>query len=686
MCGIFGFILSSDSKFKRESLRILTNRLFILSESRGKEASGLLVADGSRVDVLKLPVRAKTLIKSKEYSSMFTKFEAFRSGPGPEPVVVMGHARMVTNGSAEVQANNQPVTRHGIACLHNGIVVNDLSIWSEFPELKREFEVDTEIILSLMEHYRKKGSSMLGAVRSTFAHLKGANTVSLLAEDVDAVILATTNGSLFCAQSISGEEFIFASEKYILDQVVKHATLKRIFNDVPILSVKPNSGYAIALEKLLLNSFTLKRESRHLAELPRRRTDRIIRNLKPTEKCEVPSGGTRVRASTKNLLAAEKLMSVDENAIASLRRCTNCILPHTFPFISYDDEGTCNYCRNYKTSGVKGETALEKLVDPLRKANSEPDCIVPLSGGRDSTYGIHYLKKVMKMNPVAYTYDWGLVTDLARRNISRVCGELGIEHILISADITKKRENVKKNVSAWLNKPDLGTVPLFMAGDKQFFYYASLLRKQMNIGAIMFCMNPLERTDFKSAFCGIDENYTKKIHWNLSIPNKLKLMLYYGRHFLRNPAYLNSSIVDTLFAFMSYYMIPRDFLLLFNFISWEERKVNGLLAREYDWEKAEDTRSTWRIGDGTAPFYNYIYYRVTGFTENDTFRSNQIREGQLERKEALDLVKEENRPRPQAIQWYCDTVGIDWSDAIQRINQIPRLYIEEKDERKATRL
>ena len=104
---------------------------------------------------------------------------------------------------------------------------------------------------------------------------------------------------------------------------------------------------------------------------------------------------------------------------------------------------------------------------------------------------LHYVAKVLGMKPIAYTYDWGMVTDLARRNISRMCGELGVEHILISADIRKKRENIRKNVSAWLRKPDLGTIPLFMAGDKQFFYYANLLRKQMNIGPVTVQYEPI---------------------------------------------------------------------------------------------------------------------------------------------------------------------------------------------------
>ena len=48
-----------------------------------------------------------------------------------------------------------------------------------------------------------------------------------------------------------------------------------------------------------------------------------------------------------------------------------------------------------------------------------------------------------------------------------------------------------------------------------------------------------------------------------------------------------------------------------------------------------DTKSTWRIGDGTASFYNYVYTLVAGFSENDTFRSNQIREGMINQRKSF---------------------------------------------------
>jgi len=169
--------------------------------------------------------------------------------------------------------------------------------------------------------------------------------------------------------------------------------------------------------------------------------------------------------------------------------------------------------------------------------------------------------------------------------------------------------------------------------------------------------------------------HTEKSVYSLSILNKLKLTAYYARQFLLNPAYLNTSILDTLGAYFSYYLFSYNFLSLYKYIKWDEEEIGSTLREQYDWEIAKDTTTTWRIGDGTAAFYNYIYYTVAGFTENDTFRSNQIREGVLTREKALELVHEENKFRYESFKWYCDTVGIDFEDTIKRINTIPKLYV-----------
>ena len=183
---------------------------------------------------------------------------------------------------------------------------------------------------------------------------------------------------------------------------------------------------------------------------------------------------------------------------------------------------------------------------------------------------------------IAYTYDWGMVTDLARRNISRMCGALDVEHILISANIRKKLDNINKNINAWLKKPHLGTVPIFMAGDKQYFYYMNRVKSEVEADGIMSCFNPFERTDFKSGFCNVNPfKINNEIFFGLDVRSQFQLLYFFGKEFLRNPAYLNSSLFDSSWAYFSYYILPKKFLTLYDFVPWNEKVIEESIIDNY---------------------------------------------------------------------------------------------------------
>ncbi len=366
-------------------------------------------------------------------------------------------------------------------------------------------------------------------------------------------------------------------------------------------------------------------------------------------------------------------LEYNQDSIRQLQRCTKCLLPETFPFIHFDEQGVCNYCHHFLGATVKGEEALRAVTEPLRKKDG-PDCIMMFSGGRDSSYALHYVKKELGMNPLAFTYDWGMSTPQAEINQQIMCDKLGVRQILVRANIQKKRENIRKNIQAWLKKPDLGIIPLFMAGDKQFFRHVNRVAAQQQIPLVFLGVNPFEKTDFKTGFCGIEPNFGAERIYSLTTGGKLKLLSYYAKQFLQNPAYLNASVLDTADAFLSFYSIKQEQIDLFKYIPWDEEQINDLLIHEYGWQVASDTPTTWRIGDGTAAFYNYIYGTVAGFTENDTLRSNQIRQGVLDRAEGLRLVEVENKPREASLRWYFETVGLDFDQVISVVNAMPKRY------------
>lgn len=646
----------------------LLRELYRLSESRGKESAGLhlYLPEAGQAWTLKGAQRATELLRSADYARLVNDQLGAAMGPGDksaQAMVMLAHSRLVTNGSAELPQNNQPVRSSHVTMIHNGICVNVDELWAAHPDLQRRAEVDTEVMAALVDQACARGAGPAAATQAMFGQLKGAASVAWMHDQASSVTLASNTGDLYYADMLDQGFVVFASERYILESAVA-----KPLGAPQVTWLEPGTG--VTLE--LLGTGPMKSFA-----LAGPRDDGLFTGLLrgPAQHDDRVAGEVRgPMVMTRQV--DESLVRYGEANIRALKRCTKCVLPDSFPFIEFDAQGVCNYCRSYQPRYAHMhpvETKLQfiKSLERYRRAGHEPDVMVAFSGGRDSSYGLHLIKKEFGLKPITFTYDWGMVTDLARRNVARICGQLGIQNILVSADIAEKRNNIRMNVSAWLKKPDLGLVPLFMAGDKHFFRIVNELKRQTGIALDLWCANPLENTDFKSGFCGVAPDFGKKRVDYLSVGRKAKLAAYYGLRFLQNPAYINSSLRDTAGAFAAYYFEPRrDFYFIFDHFIWNEDEVNKVLLSEYEWEMANDSPSTWRIGDGTAPFYNYIYMTARGFTEFDTFRSNQIREGHISRADAFEAIMVENRPRIETMRWYLDAINLDFNTVIRRANEL----------------
>src|SRR5215471_14675802 len=221
MCGIFGLRVRDDS-FPARKLLNLFDDLFLFSESRGKEASGLAIADRDRIQVLKSAVAASAMIRSPQYRQVMAK--AVHRNP-QQPITMIGHSRLVTDGSRYDQGNNQPVIAANCIGIHNGIVVNNEEIWRQQSDLQRQYQVDSEVILALLRKFLREQPSIIHAAQGTFTSIQGSASIAVLFADYNSLLLGTNNGSLYYAHVAPIQALIFASEKYILNRLlVKHVS------------------------------------------------------------------------------------------------------------------------------------------------------------------------------------------------------------------------------------------------------------------------------------------------------------------------------------------------------------------------------------------------------------------------------------------------------------------------------
>jgi len=363
----------------------------------------------------------------------------------------------------------------------------------------------------------------------------------------------------------------------------------------------------------------------------------------------------------------KSLISDFEDFLFSLRRCSRCLLPETFPGIYFDGEGVCNYCRNYERVKVFGEEALLRSLEKYRGKGKKYDCIVAISGGRDSAFVLHQIVRKYNMRTLALTVDSGFITEEGHRNIRAITEALGVDHVYLRDDehIRASWRNLKIMFHAWLKKPSINMiVPALNAADKtmnlQIYRYARENGIPLVIGGNNIGNCSFEQEHFKTGYMGVfpDER------GNYAMFDKVKLTTFFAWEFLKNPGHYHWSVIQsyvsgTLVYFFESILKPPevDTLGFYDYIYWNENEILSTITK-IGWKGAGDTTATWRIDDMMYPLIDYIYLRLVGFNEFDEFYSKLIREGQISREEALKRCLLDRIPRPSILFYLLERLGV----------------------------
>ena len=102
------------------------------------------------------------------------------------------------------------------------------------------------------------------------------------------------------------------------------------------------------------------------------------------------------------------------------RMCARCVLPESFPGISFDENGICSECHKHERhwaewkSGLPARQAvLDQLCQDARRRHKQFDALVPFSGGKDSTYVLYNATQDLGLHCLAFTLDNGYLSEHA---------------------------------------------------------------------------------------------------------------------------------------------------------------------------------------------------------------------------------------------------------------------------------
>ena len=138
-----------------------------------------------------------------------------------------------------------------------------------------------------------------------------------------------------------------------------------------------------------------------------------------------------------------------------IRYCTHCLMPETKPDLEFDDQGVCSACRYFEGRGVvdwdSRKQELRQVLDRYRSADgANYDCIVPVSGGKDSHYQVIKMLE-LGMNPLCVTGTTCSLSEVGRRNIENL-KRLGVDYLEVTTNRVVRR---KINKFALLNVGDI---------------------------------------------------------------------------------------------------------------------------------------------------------------------------------------------------------------------------------------
>lgn len=337
-----------------------------------------------------------------------------------------------------------------------------------------------------------------------------------------------------------------------------------------------------------------------------------------------------------------------------LRRCTKCLLPETHETIMFDEEGVCNICRQieFKDGKINWNERKEELTALIEehRGKYDYDCIIPFSGGKDSTWTLYYLMKEYKIKPLVVRFDHGFLRPGLNESTIRVLRHLGADF----HSFTPNWKLVQKlMLQSFLEKGDF-----CWHCHTGIFSYPMWVALKYKVPLIFWGEPSAEYTSYFSYDQEeqVDEKRFNR-YVNLGITALDMAVRLGGEIDERDLKPYTYPPLKELRA-LNYRSV-----CLGSYIPWDVKKQSKIIMEELGWEGAPV--------ENVPPEYNYekvecymqgvrdfIKYIKRGYTRPTHLASIDIRHGRKTREEGEKLLEQYEGKTPPSLQIFLDFVGL----------------------------
>lgn len=364
-----------------------------------------------------------------------------------------------------------------------------------------------------------------------------------------------------------------------------------------------------------------------------------------------------------------------------MKYCARCLYPENArPTIIFDEEGVCSGCR-YHESRSKLEIdwderlrLLEQILDEAkqiaRRRGNSHDCIVPVSGGKDSHYQVWLLKKKYGMNPLLVTFNHAFNTPAGNRNLYNLVEKSGCDFVRYTAGLDSVRR---------ISRHMLQTV-----GDLTWHYHAGIrtypfqVAVERNIPLIVWGEHGFaELTGVVSL-----EDFVEFTRWT----RKEHDMRGYEPHDLIGKGGITQQDIAP-------YIYPSDEdiarvevrgIYLSNFVYWNAKRQAEVMIKEWDfapiaYERERTFNLHGKIEDHANDVHDYLKYLKFGYGRATDDASMEIRHGRMTREEGMEMVRRYDSREPSTLNSYCDFLGITKEEFYQWIDPMRDLKFWQKN-------